>query len=251
VPAVFVFTSLTLVVSLMHLHTFHLHRDVPVSAQVVAAAWFAVYVLVPVVMAVGWFAQRRQSPSLPAPSGLPAMIRVALLLLASLLLGTGVAMFVSSSWAEQAWPWTLTPVTREAVGAWLIGLGVAAAHAWLIHDKSSLWPLGLTGVAFGLLQAAALARYGNEVDWTSIAAVGYIAGLAALTLVSAWALIPRLPRQTRPARVVVGDCGAVAVPRRTVTTSPGHLAGAAYHDLGPARGGAPRHWSIGTTRSSE
>ena len=202
VPAVFVFTSLTLVVSLVHLHKLHFHHDVPVSARVVALAWLAIYVLVPVVMAVGWVAQHRQSTSVPPPSGLPVAARVVLLVLAALLLGTGVALLIAPGWASHAWPWTLTPITRGAVGAWLIGLGVAAGHAWLINDKPSLRPLGLTGVAFGLLQVIALARYGSELDWASISALVYVAILVALTGVSGWALLPHRRRRTGSDRAV-------------------------------------------------
>ena len=191
VPAVFVFTSLTLVVSLVHLHKLHLHDDVPVSATFVALAWLAIYELVPVVMAFGWVAQHRQSTPIAPPSGLPVTARVALLVLAALLLGTGVAMLVAPGWAYGAWPWALTPITRGAIGVWLIGLGVAAGHAWFIDDKPSLRPLGLTGVAFGLLQAVALVRFGNELDWASTSTAVYVAILAALTVVSGWALLPR------------------------------------------------------------
>jgi hypothetical protein len=200
VPAVFVFTSLTLVVSLVHLHKLHVHHDMaamahlPVSARLVAWAWLAIYAVVPVLMAIGWRAQHRQSVSLPPPSRLPLAIRAALVGLAALLLGTGVALLVPGL-AHHVWPWALTPITRGAIGAWLIGLGVAAGHAWLIDDKPSLRPLGLTGVAFGILEATALLRYGSELDWASGSALVYVATLVALTVVSGWAL---LPDQRRP-----------------------------------------------------
>jgi hypothetical protein len=196
VPAVFVFTSLTLVVSLVHLHKLHIHhalffqRPVAESARVVAWSWLAIYAVVPVLMAVGWIAQHRLPISVPKPSGLPALVRVALFGIAAVLLGIGIAMLFAPGWAYREWPWTLTPITRGAIGAWLIGLGVAAGHAWLIDDKPSLQPLGLTGVVFGFLQAVALARYGNEFDWSGFSAVVYIAILVVLTLVSGWALLP-------------------------------------------------------------
>jgi hypothetical protein len=220
VPAVFVFTSLTLVVSLVHLHTLHIHQDaadtaaIPASARLVAWAWLGIYAAVPVLMAFGWIAQHRQSISIPPPSGLPVTIRVALAGLAALLLGSGVALLVAPGWAHRAWPWTLTPLTRGAIGAWLIGLGVAAGHAWRINDKPSLRPLALTGVAFGLLQAAALARHGNALDWASTPAVAYVATIVALTAVSSWALLP-LPR--RP----TGADRALAVPVRLQTVAAG------------------------------
>jgi hypothetical protein len=112
-------------------------------------------------------------------------------------------LLAAPSLAYDAWPWTLTPITRTAIGAWLIGLGVAAGHAWLIDDKPSLRPLGLTGVAFGLLQALALARYGNELDWASLSSVVYVAVLVALTVVSGWALLPVRPPRLGSDRAVI------------------------------------------------
>jgi hypothetical protein len=227
VPAVFVFTSLTLVVSLVHLHKLHLQHDVPASALAVAWVWLAIYTLVPVVMAVGWVGQHRQSTSVPPPSGLPVAIRGALLGLAALLLLAGVALLVVPGSASRWWPWTLTPITSGAVGAWLVGLGVAAGHAWLIDDKPTLRPLGLTGVTFGLLQAVALARYGDELDWSSPSAVVYVAVLIALTVVSGWALLPRR------------------------TLAPDDSTGTTQWDAQAARADAcRRHRPIGTARSN-
>jgi hypothetical protein len=90
----------------------------------------------------------------------------------------------------------------------LIGLGVAAGHAWLVDEKVALRPLGLTGVAFGVLEAVALARYGNELDWASIPAVVYVATLVALTVVSGWAVLPDRRRPIRPARAPTTSANA-------------------------------------------
>ncbi len=42
---------------------------------------------------------------------------------------------------------------------------------------------------FGVLQTVALLRHGDELDWSSPAAVGYVVGLAAVTVVGAWLLL--------------------------------------------------------------
>jgi hypothetical protein len=47
VPAVSVFTVLTLAVTLMHLGQFHLGRQFAAGTQIVTVAWIAIYVLVP------------------------------------------------------------------------------------------------------------------------------------------------------------------------------------------------------------
>ena len=63
-----------------------------------------------------------------------------------------------------------------------------------LDDRASLRALGLTGVVFGVLQAIALARHGDQLDWAGAPAVGYVLVLATLTAVSAW-LLGR-PRRT-------------------------------------------------------
>lgn len=193
VPAVFVFTTLTLVVTLAHLETFHLDAGPGLGTRLVTWAWLAVYAIVPVLMAVAWVIQRRSSTVVTVASGLPRLVRFVLLALATVLLGLGVALLIAPQWADAAWPWALTPLTGRAVGAWLVGLGTAAAHAVLLDDWLSLRPLAVTGVAFGVLQTLALVRHGDELDWSGAPAALYVAVLALLTAVSAWALVSTDP----------------------------------------------------------
>ncbi len=193
VPAVFVFTTLTLVVTLAHLETFHLGAGPGLGTRLVTWAWLAVYAIVPVLMAVAWVIQRRSSTVVTVASGLPRLVRFVLLALATVLLGLGVALLIAPQWADAAWPWALTPLTGRAVGAWLVGLGTAAAHAVLLDDWLSLRPLAVTGVAFGVLQTLALVRHGDELDWSGAPAALYVAVLALLTAVSAWALVSTDP----------------------------------------------------------
>jgi hypothetical protein len=65
------------------------------------------------------------------------------------------------------WPWTLTPLTGQAVGAWLIGVGVTVAQMCWENDSGRVYA-GMAGLAvLGALQLIALARYGfSTVDWS-------------------------------------------------------------------------------------
>jgi hypothetical protein len=155
VPAVFVFTTLTLNVTLAHLDKFHLDGDLPLNTRAVTWAWLGVYALVPVLMVAAYIVQRSVSTAVPPPDRLPPVVRAVLVVLAAVLLGLGVALLVAPGWADAAWPWPLTPLTGRAIGAWLAGLGTAAAHARILDDRDSLRPLGITGVAFGVLQSVA------------------------------------------------------------------------------------------------
>ena len=73
IPAVFVFTTVTLAVTLVHLDRFHLGADLPLTTRAVTWAWLAVYGVVPVLMVAATVAQRRESTAVPAP-GLGMMV---------------------------------------------------------------------------------------------------------------------------------------------------------------------------------
>jgi hypothetical protein len=196
VPAVFVFTTLTLVVTLVHLDAFHLGSEHAGVTRAVTWAWIAVYALVPLLMLLAWWWQHRAGAAVPPAAGLPVPVRAILAVLAVALLALGVALLVAPGWADAAWPWPLTPLTGRAVGAWNVGLGVAAGHAWLVDDAGSLAPVGVTGVLFGVLQGVALLRYGDELAWGGVPAVGYVAALVGVTAVGAWLLV--LSRRASP-----------------------------------------------------
>ena len=197
VPAVFAFTALTFVVTMVHLENFHLGDEFATSTQAVAWAWIAVYAVVPVLMVIAWVLQAGAGTAVPPPSRLPRLVRGTLAVLAVVLLVLGVALLVAPGWADAAWPWPLTPLTGRAVGAWNVGLGIAAGHAWLVDDAPSLGPIGVTGVLFGVLQTVALLRHGDELDWGSAPALGYVVVLAAIFLVGAWLLAASVRSRTR------------------------------------------------------
>ena len=143
---VLVFTTLTLVVTLVHLDKFHLGPEQPTSARIITWGWIAIYAAVPVGMVAGLVLQARAD--VPAADvdhvrrQLPRGLRWLLAGLGGVLLVAGVAMLVAPESAADLWSWPLTPLTARAVGAWLVGLGWAAAHAWLIDDVDSVQPLG-------------------------------------------------------------------------------------------------------------
>ncbi len=199
---VLVFTTLTLVVTLVHLDKFHLGADQPTSARLVTWGWLAIYSFVPVAMLAALLLQTQSRAPAPPASlrPLPGGLRLLLTVLAVVLLGAGVALLLVPASVSGAWAWPLTDLTARAVGAWLVGLGWAAAHARLIDDVARVRPLGLTGVTFVLLQAVALVRYGEALEWTSAQTLGYLAGLAGIAGAAVWIL--GLGRQ---ASVTAGD----------------------------------------------
>lgn len=191
---VFVFTSLTLGITVLHLDRFHLSPGSGPLAQFAAWAWLAIYAVVPVAMVVISRVQVRSRPAIPNTLTaerrpvLPAGLRWLLGGIAAVLVLYGVALLAVPLVAAVWWPWQLSELTARAVGAWLIGLGWAAGQGQLSGDLRSVRPVALTSVAFVILQAIALVRYGDALTWTSGPSIGFVTVLLAIGLAGGWAL---------------------------------------------------------------
>lgn len=186
VPSVFVFTTLTLGVTLIHLDRFHLGADLAIVTRAITWAWIAVYVVVPVLMVVLWVAQRRvPGGDPPRRYPLPGLLRLAVALSAVLLLVAGGWLLLAPQDAADWWPWELTPLTGRAIGAWLVGLGVSAAQTVLEADARRARPVAAGAIALAVLVSVALARYGADVAWGTLPAAVLVAALAAWAVMGA------------------------------------------------------------------
>jgi len=189
VPTVFVFTTLTLLATLLHLDLFHFGSEHSLATRAVTWAWLAIYTVVPILMIVITARQRREpGVAPPRTRQLPDGIKLSLIALALIFGVVGLGLFVVPDATSQWWPWQLTPLTSRAVGAWLISLGVAAVHSLIEDDVARIGPLGATAAVFGVLEGVALLRYGGELNWSSVWSIGYVAVLAALLGLGLWAL---------------------------------------------------------------
>jgi hypothetical protein len=177
IPAVFVFTVLTLVATLVHRDRFHF--DSPhVVAKLSAWAWLAIYIVVPVLMVIVWIAQARVSGvDPPRTRRLPAWVAVVIGALAAALLVLGAALLVAPADTADLWPWTLTPLTARAVGAWLVGIGVAGGHALLEADVARLRAGSIGFLTLGVFNLIAVARYAGDVAWGRAGAWVFLAFL--------------------------------------------------------------------------
>ncbi|MFJ5696645.1 hypothetical protein [Arthrobacter sp. NPDC093139] len=190
---VFVFTTLTLGVTLLHLDRFHLSPDTAPTAQVATWAWLAIYAIVPVAMLViSWMQIRSWRPATKSITAgrpvLPPALRLLLMGIAAVLLLYGVALLAVPIPAATWWPWPLSELTARAIGAWLVGLGWAAAQGQLSGDLRTVRPVALTSVAFVILQVLALLRYGDALTWPSAPAIGFVTVLLAIGVAGGWAL---------------------------------------------------------------
>lgn len=190
VPTVFVFTLTTLIVTLIHLDRFHFGAEFALTTRAVTWLWLAIYAVVPVAMAVLWWNQSR-SPGVEPPRQvpLPAWLKVLTGVQGVVLLGGGAALLIVPATIAEVWPWTLTPLTGRAIGAWLLSLGVAAAHSLLEGDLRRLAPAAWAYLGFAVLQTWALARYPGDMAWGEPMAYAYLVFLASTLVVGAAALI--------------------------------------------------------------
>jgi hypothetical protein len=180
VPAVIAFTGLTFLVTLIHIDKFHF--DAPEAGTVAGTwLWVAVYAIVPVAMAVLIVMQlRAPGHELPRTAPLERWKVAAFAGVSAVMLPMGALLLIAPDESKGIWPWALTPLTARAVGAWLIGLGIASAHAAREADAVRVQPLTAASIALVVLQAIALIRYGDEMDWASVGGIVYLAVLAVI-----------------------------------------------------------------------
>ncbi|AUI52938.1 hypothetical protein [Arthrobacter crystallopoietes] len=190
---VFVFTSLTLVVTLIHIDRFHLSADAPPLARIATWMWLAIYAMVPVAMLIiSWLQTRSRRPGPKTVTAerpaLPLSLRLLLMGIGGVLLIFGTALLVLPLPTAMLWPWPLTELTARAIGAWLVGLGWAAMQGQLSGDARAVRSVALTSVIFVLLQSVALLRYGADLTWPSAPAIGFVTVLLAIGVAGGWAL---------------------------------------------------------------
>jgi hypothetical protein len=166
VPAVFLFTALTLIVTLLHIDRFHLTRPEPL-ARAAAWAWLAVYAIVPIAMGIVFLLQARQrGAEQPRRYPLPLAIKSIIGVQGLILFLVGVVLLITPELLIPDWPWKITPLTGRAIGAWGTALGVALAHALWENDWQRIKVSTISYTIFGALELVALARYPGDIDWS-------------------------------------------------------------------------------------
>jgi len=198
VATVTVFTFLTLIATIVHAHRLHLADADPVAR---GAAWFwlAVYVAVPL---IGVVVIGRQEEGRPRRDGvlrpLAPGLRLAVAGQGLVLLAAGAVLFVGG-WSRHhgrsaigIWPWAVTPLSAQVLGAWLVAFGVGAGLVLAERDLARLRVPAIAYTAFGAFQLAVVLVHGGQMD---AARWPYAFVLAAVVLTGGygwWA--------TRPAR---------------------------------------------------
>lgn len=138
--------------------------------------WLVAYLAVPPMLAFALWRQRSAPPA-PAPQREPLAPALRALLLgeALVLAGIGISLFAAPDTADSLWPWTLTPLTARAIGAFVIGFGGAAAQAAWENDIARLAGSAYAYATLGLLELVAVLRYPHELDGSGTRGVAYVA----------------------------------------------------------------------------
>ena len=180
VYGVLVFTTVTTVATLMHLDRFHLGAGQPPLALLAGWAWMIVYLAVPPSLLILLLWQMRAPGGDPARvAPLPAWARAVLGAQAATMLPLGAWLFAAPG-ASGWWPWPLTPLTGQAVGAWLLGIGLTTAHAAWENDWARLRPAMASYALLGGLQLINVARYAGTVEWSKPGAALYVLFLVSM-----------------------------------------------------------------------
>ena len=101
---------------------------------------------------------------------------------AVLFLGLAVILLADPTRGARLWPWALTPLTARATGAWLFGFGIAAVVALIDRDLRRVRPAAWGYLTIAVLQAFALARFGDRMDWSSPSGIVYVVVLASMAV---------------------------------------------------------------------
>lgn len=190
-PPALVIAVLLLVATLVHLDKFHLE-------DVFGWFWLTAYVIVPPALALLVVDQlRRPNGQTGAGPPLPRALRAILAGQGAVVVVVGAALFVAPTAADSLWPWTLTPLTARAIGAFVLGFGIAAAHASWEGDAQRFRGAALAYVALGALQLVAVARYWGDLGEIGVNAVVY---LAFLVIALALGVAGILAGRAKPAR---------------------------------------------------
>jgi len=230
VPVVTVtaFTWLTAAATVIHLHRLHLTDGWP-FARVVAWVWLAVYLVIPLgCLVVVARQERRRAGADVVLQPMPGWLTAVLAAEGAALLTAGLVLFAGGMTVHHHeptsvanfWPWALTPLSSQVIGAWLVALGLAAALAIRQRDLSRSLVSGMTYAAFGAFQVVAVIWYWPQIRrhdaWLWI----YLAMLAAIVLTGGygwWAArrgtgadtaADRFLEGGRPAAPTQGDQGA-------------------------------------------
>ncbi len=186
IPAVLIFTALTLFVTLGNNDQYN--YNAPGLVQSVGTwAWLAVYAVVPPLMTVVLVLQlRRGGRSGARVRVMPDVLRAVLVLGGIALLAGGVILLVDPGASSWMWPWRISSLTGQAYGAWMIGFGIAMVQISWENDWRRVRPATAGAGVLGALQLVAILRYLDVPQWDAPQIWVYLTVMASFVGLGLW-----------------------------------------------------------------
>ena len=132
IPAVWIFTFLTLIITLFHIDRFHFGS--PALITVVGTwVWLAVYIGVPIAMGILWIHQVRQ-PGIDPPriAPLPKWFRMILIVQGAIMLLVGIVMLFYPDLFIPIGTYRHSPVALLEHGVWALALSLCKLYGKMI-----------------------------------------------------------------------------------------------------------------------
>lgn len=198
-PAVFVFSSLAAIATVVHWDRFHF-------GHISFITWVTLYLTTPILVLIAWRANRRTDGGAPEAIdyAVPLPIRLPLAALGIAALVAGAGLFVFAGALASGWAWGLTPLTAKIVGAVLTLPGMV--NIWLLTDSRwsafrYLFQAQLVSLVF-IIAALAIAQ--GDLEWGRFSAPLVVGGLV-LSLVGYASVYVYCERELAKVRVAAGS----------------------------------------------
>jgi hypothetical protein len=203
-PGIAVFTWLLGLATLLHWDAFSaepfslaclLEPDDFLGPPLAVYTWLALYATTPLVVPLLWLRNRRTDPRTPDPHDaiVPGPVRWAGALVGAALVLGGLALFVFPAALLPYWPWKLSLLTAQVVGAFLAAPGVGLLFcardsrwsAWRILVQHQVLAVALILLAvFLLLGSPDNPQPANPWTWIYVGVMGlFLGGLLTLLVV--------------------------------------------------------------------
>ena len=207
VVSALVFTSIALVTTVRHSEPFEWGADAAALPRASAWTWLVVYVALPPVAALALVLQDRRASADVRRAPLGRVTTAALVAAAAAIGAIGLLLLAEWGSLLTAWPWPLTPLTADLIGAWLVT--ASATLLWLAlreRDAARARPAAVGGAVFTALALVAAVRSWDDLDGGTATVVyagcllAACAGLVAVALAAHRAATGAAQEPYRPTR---------------------------------------------------